>query len=302
MRPHAQCHPHGAILTGTNGDDFISGTDGPDRIDGRAGNDTLIGLGGNDTLLGGDGDDLMEGGPGNDLMKGGAGNDRLSGDAGNDTMEGGAGDDDFFLFFGGADRISGDGGRDSVHLFTATSADLSRGKLVSADGTASLCGIENLFGSDQNDRLTGDGAANVLRGDAGDDRLSGLGGNDTLVGDAGADTMTGGAGADSFAWASFAGAERVTDFRSGVDELALFPTAELGAEGDFAPNDPRFFAAAGATAGHDASDRVIYDTSAGKVYYDPDGSGAQVSMLMFTLEGRPALAATDITVHNFFNL
>jgi serralysin len=217
-------------------------------------------------------------------------------------MEGGAGDDDFFLFGGGIDRISGDGGRDSVRLFTATSADLSRGTLVSADGSASLSGIENLFGSDQNDQLTGNAAANVLRGGSGADRLSGLGGNDTLIGDAGADTMTGGAGADSFAWAPFAGTERVTDFRSGIDELALFPTAELGAEGDFAPNDPRFFAAAGATAGHDASDRVIYDTSTGRAYYDPDGSGAEPSMLMFILDGRPALAATDITVHNFFNL
>jgi len=45
----------------------------------------------------------------------------------------------------------------------------------------------------------------------------------------------------------------------------------VGASGNFAANDARFYAAAGASSGHDASDRIVYDTLTGRLYYDPDG-------------------------------
>jgi hypothetical protein len=41
---------------------------------------------------------------------------------------------------------------------------------------------------------------------------------------------------------------------------------------------------------------VIYDTSTGNVYFDPDGSGSVASTLTFTLQSAPTLLATDITV------
>src|SRR5262249_25599989 len=58
----------------------------------------------------------------------------------------------------------------------------------------------------------------------------------------------------------------------------------------------RFTAGAGLTSGQDASDRLIYNTTTGQLFYDADGNGAGASQLVSTLQGAPALAATDIVV------
>jgi Ca2+-binding RTX toxin-like protein len=63
-------------------------------------------------------------------------------------------------------------------------------------GTDTLVGIENLYGSDFNDILTGDALANMMVGGKGDDRLSGGKGDDTLWGSEGNDTLDGGDGDD----------------------------------------------------------------------------------------------------------
>src|SRR5207253_8955881 len=62
----------------------------------------------------------------------------------------------------------------------------------------------------------------------------------------------------------------------------------------FAAGDARVFAGAGAVSGHDADDRVIYNTSTGQLFYDADGSGGSAAQLMATLQGATALSATDI--------
>jgi Ca2+-binding RTX toxin-like protein len=88
------------------------------------------------------------------------------------------------------------------------------------------------------------------------------------------------------------------DFVSGTDKLALddaFFTA-IGAGGNFAAGDARFWAAAGATSGHDANDRVVYNSSTGNLYYDADGNGAGAAQLIATIQGHPAVGATDIAV------
>jgi hypothetical protein len=72
---------------------------------------------------------------------------------------------------------------------------------------------------------------------------------------------------------------------------------ELGATGDFAVDDERFYAAAGATGGAEADDRVIYDTDAGRLYYDADGSGeGEAQLIAMLFSGGLPLAASDITV------
>ena len=40
------------------------------------------------------------------------------------------------------------------------------------------------------------------------------------------------------------------------------------------------FAAAGATGGAEEDDRLVYDTEAGNLYYDADGSGAGAALLI----------------------
>jgi len=74
----------------------------------------------------------------------------------------------------------------------------------------------------------------------------------------------------------------------------VFPTA--GPPGRYAASDPRFYAAAGAAEGHDETDRIVYNTTTGELYYDPDGSGLAPAQIIATLLGDPAVAATDILI------
>ena len=60
----------------------------------------------------------------------------------------------------------------------------------------------------------------------------------------------------------------------------------VGASGNFSTGDQRFFAAAGAVGGHDATDRVVYDTSTGKLYFDADGRPVRPADVNLTVAGR----------------
>lgn len=158
--------------------------------------------------------------------------------------------------------------------------------------------------------FTGTSASETITGGAGDDTLQGLGsadslvgggGNDWLEGGTGQDRLNGGTGADSFVFKDPLASvnwDYVNDFVSGTDKLvfddAIFTS--LGGPGSFAAGDERFVAAPGARYGVEPDDRLMYDTGTGKLYYDPDGSGAGSAYIVGVLQGAPALAATDITV------
>jgi len=186
-----------ANVVGTSGSDVLDAsdgvTDGDDVISGLGGNDTISGLGGNDTIDGGAGADTINGGAGNDTILGGSGNDHILGGSGNDTLDGGAGADDI------------DGG---VGFDLATYASSTAGVFVSlALGTGTggfaqgdtLVNIDDVRGSDFNDILIGDVAANQLFGGEGNDQLAGGAGNDLLFGEDGHDVLAGGDGNDRLA-------------------------------------------------------------------------------------------------------
>jgi Ca2+-binding RTX toxin-like protein len=164
-------------------------------------------------------------------------------------------------------------------------------------GQGNLTNVENIVGTQFGDAMTGDAAANsfsggsgddTLNGNTGNDSLSGGDGNDFLEGSAGNDSMTGGAGADRFVFrvTGSANADRVSDFASGVDKILLDGSSvagmsNLGATGNFAAGDARFFAG---SAAHDADDRVIYNGATGQLFYDGDGNGAGAVQLIATLQ------------------
>jgi Ca2+-binding RTX toxin-like protein len=159
-------------------------------------------------------------------------------------------------------------------------------------GSAELAGIERVFGGAFNDTLIGSANADVLQG---------RGGNDSLQGGGGVDTLTGGAGNDFFVFVAAPGtanADLVTDFATGVDKLQMENAvmSAIDATGNFAAGDVRFWAAAGATSGHDADDRIVYNSSTGALYYDADGGGGGAAQLIATIQGQPAVTATDIAV------
>ena len=239
-----------------------------------------------------------------------------------DTLIGNGGNDTFNMSKGGTtsfgnDSIDGGAGFDTVEFAAnATSgliADLAAGTITGGEtggaGSSTILNIERFIAGDFNDVVTGSSVANYVDTRAGNDTVDGAAGNDTLIGGTGndrlaggtgTDSMTGGAGLDSFVFseAGTANADRITDFVSASDKVALDDAGfvNIGALGNFAAGDGRFWAAAGATSGHDANDRVIYNTSTGSLYYDADGSGAGAAQLIATFTGNPAIAATDISV------
>lgn len=266
------------------------------------------------TASGGEPGKVLVGDAGSNLLTGGAGNDRLETGgseappmtAVTDTLIGGLGDDTYVLhrnvgtYANARVVISDSGGTDTViaHSGVWTLGSGLENLTLGFDWTSE--GEAFGTGNSSNNVITGYQGwwvNNHLEGRSGNDSLRGGDGNDWLDGGAGTDVLTGGAGGDSFVFRT-PGADRVTDFSAEADQL-VFDNAvftALGAEGDWPAGDARFRAAAGATTGADANDRIIYNTSTGSLYYDPDGSGDSSSQLIATLGNTPALSADDISV------
>ena len=155
----------------------LIGSDHADRLTGNNLANVLRGALGGDTLDGGDGADVLEGGAGDDTLIGGAQGDTLDGGEGEDTLS-----------YAGSDA--------AVTITLGAGGALTTGSGGHAVGDT-LRNIENLIGSGEDDRLTGNNLANTLRGAEGDDRLYGGAADDTLYGDEGADTLVGGDGEDT---------------------------------------------------------------------------------------------------------
>ncbi len=127
--------------------------------------------------------------------------DRIIGDAGANYLNGLDGHDSL-TGMGGDDRIDGGNGNDTVSYDYLTTNEWVIASLITGARVFDtenqqveldeLVNIENLVGSQSNDRLTGNDEANTLSGGNGTDYLYGLGGNDTLIGGAGEDHIDGG--------------------------------------------------------------------------------------------------------------
>jgi serralysin len=320
-------------LYGSSGDDSLGGDDGNDTLYGGPGNDVLLS---SSYLSVDEGDDVAYGGPGNDFFNGvefseEGGDDWMDGGPGNDVFDYTI-TRTFFPGNGlvpiGNDTIIGGSGTDRVvfsdpsphapspsyEIFrglgtAAVAVDLKNGTFSTAEVSGTIVGVEGIMGSEGNDTILGSRRAESLSGSHGNDYIAGRGGNDRLDGGFGLNTLNGGAGGDEFVFnaintffESFGGSIEVglnviEDFTR-RDEL-LFDNSwfeALGAEDKWGARDERFHAAADATSGHDANDRLVYNTTTGDLYYDADGSGAGAALPVASLQGAPTLAASDITV------
>jgi Ca2+-binding RTX toxin-like protein len=313
-------------LTGTAGlsgignglDNRVTGNAADNSLFGLSGNDTLSGNGGNDALSGFDEDDRIFGGDGADSLYGGNGDDRLDGGAGADSLQGGDGDDTYVVDDAGdvVDEAVGgtdDGGTDrvlsslsfalSAHVenltLTGTAAIFGNGNdldnvLRGNGGANSLWGAggaDTVLGGDGNDYLLGHEGADRLRGDLGDDTLSGGNGNDVLTGGDGADSFL-----FDFAPDTFANADRITDF-DGSEDVLVFAANIFGTLATASGLPAGLLLASQFHLGNaaaDTGDRLIYQQTSGRLYYDADGSGTDAQVLVATLRAGTVLAADDI--------
>jgi len=269
-------------LTGTanrNG----GGNELPNLLIGNSGNNSLWAAQGNDTLIGGDGHDYLYGREDNDSLLGGSGNDTLNGGAGVDTMEGGTGNDTYTY-----DTVG-----DLILESNGEGIDLVLSNLTYTLGA----NVENLtLTGAVNRQGGGNELANLITGNTGSNLISGYGGADTLAGGLGNDTLSGGTGADSFLFNTALGAsniDTITDF-SVIDDLIVLDNAVFtgfGTEGTITSDMFEI-----GTAALDAEDRLIYDNTNGKLYYDLDGTGGSIAVQIASLTGIPNLAHDDFLI------
>ncbi|HEX2591033.1 MAG TPA: calcium-binding protein [Rhizomicrobium sp.] len=180
-------------------------------------------------------------GAGDDSYQGSAGHTYaiVYGGDGNDTLQGGT-EDNAFDGGTGRDAIDGGGGANTAQ-YNASAAgvvvDLSTGVAKYGDAAGDhLTHIQNLTGSLNDDKLTGDNGSNVLNGLVGHDKLFGNDGNDTLIelGGNGKTVMDGGNGDDLLQLTDFDAHTYGNSFGAGakITGGAGFDTVEL--RGDYA--------------------------------------------------------------------
>jgi Ca2+-binding RTX toxin-like protein len=216
-------------ILGGAGDDVLIAGDGDDQLDGGAGNDQLDGGAGNDKILGGAGDDVLIAGAGDDYLDGGAGNDQLIAGSGNDNLLGGAGSDTYVITDNSGQNIIEEVG-ENEDIIEYSNARIEEVKLVkqgldllisaknsndnllirnqfSASNTAKIEKVKFadnfvidlnrvIFGSDEDDEITGTEYQDVIMSGAGDDIVFGAEGDDYIDGGEGNDVIYGGSGND----------------------------------------------------------------------------------------------------------
>jgi Ca2+-binding RTX toxin-like protein len=319
------------ILTGGLGNDNLNGGAGADTLIGGVGNDvyTVDNVGdtitenlneGTDTVksnvtytlssnvenltltgttaINGTGNDLnniITGNSANNTLTGGLGNDNLNGGAGADTLIGGVGND-IYVVDNLGDTITENLNEGTDTVQSAISWNLGTNlENLTLTGTLAIDGT----GNSVNNTIIGNAANNTLIGGDGIDTLTGNAGNDILVGGFGNDILTGGTGADIFRFnTANEGLDNIKDFK--VAELDIIQVSAAGFAGGLVVGTltaSQFISGAGITSANSSSQRFIYNTTNGALFYDADGNGVGSSALQIaTLTGLPAITASHITI------
>jgi serralysin len=246
----------------------------------------------------------------------------------NDTLTGTIGDESF-LSGRGVDVVNAGGGQDRLGFWilgddgfaaTGVTVDLTKVKQVINDGygnAETATGIEDVDGSPLADRLTGNEVSNrlwggddndTLIGGGGEDFLDGGWGNDVISGGTGNndhidgggdnDTLTGNAGNDNFNFGwdlADAGVDTITDFNGTVDLIHIASWWGGGFVDDVLASN-QFRSGAGVTTANTATQRVIYNSTTGDLYFDQDGAGGVAAVKFATLSNLAALTFDDIHV------
>ena len=321
------------VLTGLGGNDTLNGGAGNDTLVGGLGDDIYVVDAAGDavTELAGEGTDTVQTtlasytlganverltftnnvthtGIGNALdnvLTGNSGSDTLDGGLGADTLVGGSGNDSYVVDnVGDVTTEAAGGGTDLVTASLSWTLAVNVENLT-LSGSAAIDGTGNtldnvLTGNAANNALSGLDGNDTLSGGLGNDTLQGGNGNDRLSGGTGNDVLNGGAGTDTFVFDTapnaLANLDTVQDFTSGSDKLSFSRAVFAGFTATGAMSVDAFWSGAGVNAAHDATDRLIYNTTTGALWYDADGTGATAAVQVAVLTGAPTLAFTDFLI------
>ncbi len=294
-----------------------SETDNNDSLSGGAGNDVLFtgyhqpdtryyydntSQRGYSTLDGGSGNDSIYGSSMHwDRLQGGSGNDLLVAEThsfwgnrelltGHNTLDGGANNDTIYGGFGHNQLLGGDG-NDVIYAHSLERSS----NIISSDGGRSVFlgdfddGFNTLDGGTGNDTLFGYWGTDVLMGGAGNDVLHAGdatinlgGGNNTLDGGSGHDTLFGSTSANSVSFVLH-NASSSSDLIMGwhANSSITISAADFG--GAFTPGeDLMTHLVVGANPIY-AMPTFVYGKADGRLYFDPDGNGAQSKHLIATI-------------------
>ena len=151
----------------------------------------------------------------------------------------------------------------------------------------------HIIGSQFGDQLNGGKLNDTIEGAGGNDAINGGSGADTLAGGAGKDVLTGGGDADTFQFklTGAGNADKITDFDPAIDRIALAHATFAALNAQLGVSEFRL-----GTEAQDINDRIIYDQSTGKLWYDPDGTqhgAASAPQQLFAIINNHALLKVD---------
>lgn len=247
-------------------------------------------------------DNIIKGNDADNILKGGAGNDNIDGGDGTDTIYGEDGNDT--LYTSGGDELYGGNGDDNISVGTS-------GYIDGGSGNDTLEGGESqIYGGTGNDSLVGD--YSNLYGGEGNDTLRavitawmvGGSGNDTLIGSGGAGDSN---GQDYFVFDKpTEGVDTIRNFVATGDsesrDLIVISASGFGGGLIAGTEDtPTGYVLAAeqftiGTGASDASDRFIYNSTNGALFFDIDGTGSTAAVQLATIAGAPAITNSNIVL------
>ncbi|MDV2998669.1 MAG: hypothetical protein N5P05_000275 [Chroococcopsis gigantea SAG 12.99] len=253
------------------------------------------------SAAGDDNDNFINGNSGNNTLTGNGGNDNLVGGAGADTMRGGLGNDTYTVD-STTDVVIENPGEGADTVLTGVNFTGNNIETITLTGTGGISATgddnDNLVnGNNGSNTLTGNGGNDTLIGNAGNDNLLGGLGNDILNGGTGNDTLTGGGGADTFFFNATAVAlERITDFSATDNDMIALSSVGFALSGS-ALDPLAFRGGAGITGANSPSQRLIYNSTTGGLFFDADGNGgASNAIQIATFVNLPVLSAANFSV------
>ncbi len=220
------------------------------------------------------------------VIRGGTGNDELFARGGNDHLYGGTGTANALFGQEGDDTYFADAVGDSVFEYANEGTDTV---VTGVSQFVLRNNVENLTYTGTAD-FTGIGSVdnNVITTGAGIDFINGFGGNDTIISGGGADLLQGGDGADEFRFVGNDGIDRILDFVSGSDRIALSNSAFTHTA------TIAYVQGAGAVA-NTTNSTFLYDQTTGRLSYDANGTIAGGLTQLAGLNVNQSLTVNDFT-------